>query len=134
MLIAAVLCLCAAAVTAGLGLWLLTRPRSTDPVRQVLRTVAPIQLAAAAMLAAGGAVALSARPQTGLFVVVVCVIGAVGTVAAGCYQSAKAVARQEAAAGCAGACASCTLSCSTAPDRVAADDLSPDSATGMRGV
>jgi hypothetical protein len=133
MLIAAVLCLCAAAVTAGLGLWLLTRPRSTDPVRQVLRTVAPTQLAAAAMLAAGGAVALSARAQTALFVVVVCVIGAVGTVAAGCYQSAKAVARQE-AAGCAGACASCTLSCGTAPDRVAADDLSPDSATGMRGV
>ena len=134
MLIAAVLCLGAAAVTAGLGLWLLTRPRSTDPVRQVLRTVAPTQLAAAAMLAAGGAVALSARPQTGLFVVVVCVIGAVGTVAAGCYQSAKAVARQEAAAGCAGACASCTLSCGTATDRVAADDLSPDAATGRRGA
>jgi hypothetical protein len=33
-------------------------------------------------------------------------------VAAGCYQSAKAVARHEAAdTGCAGACASCTLSC-----------------------
>jgi hypothetical protein len=114
MLIAAVLCLCAAAVTAGLGLWLLTRPRSGDPVRQVLRTVAPTQLAAAAMLAAGGSVALSARPQPGVLVVVVCVVGAVGTVAAGCYQSAKAVARQEAhqaAAGCAGACASCTLSC-----------------------
>jgi hypothetical protein len=114
MLIAAVLCLCAAAVTAGLGLWMLTRPRSGDPVRQVLRTVAPTQLAAAAMLAAGGSVALSARPQTGVLVVVVCVVGAVGTVAAGCYQSAKAVARQEAhqaAAGCAGACASCTLSC-----------------------
>lgn len=118
MLIAAVLCLCAAAVTAALGLWLLTRPRSSDPVQQVLRTVAPTQLAAAAMLAAGGSVALSARPQTGLLVVVVCVVGAVGTVAAGCYQSAKAVARQEeadeahaATAGCAGACASCTLSC-----------------------
>jgi hypothetical protein len=115
MLIAAVLCLCAAAVTAGLGLWLLSRPRSGDPIRQVLRTVAPTQLAAAAMLAAGGSVALSARPQTGLLVVVVCVVGAVGTVAAGCYQSAKAVARQEevhaATAGCAGACASCTLSC-----------------------
>jgi hypothetical protein len=114
MLIAAVLCLCAAAATAGLGLWSLTRPRSSDPVQQVLRTVAPTQLAAAAMLAAGGSVALSARPQTGLMVVVVCIVGAVGTVAAGCYQSARAVARQEAhqaAAGCAGACASCTLSC-----------------------
>jgi hypothetical protein len=114
MLIAAVLCLGAAAVTAGLGLWLLSRPRSGDPVRQVLRTVAPTQLAAAAMLAAGGSVALTARPETGLLVVVVCVVGAVGTVAAGCYQSAKVVASQEeagAAAGCAGACASCTLSC-----------------------
>jgi hypothetical protein len=111
MLIAAVLCLSAAAVTAGLGLWLLARPRSSDPVRQVLRTVAPTQLAAAAMLAAGGAVALSTRPQTGLFVVVVCIVGAVGTFTAGCYQSAKAVARQEAASACEGACASCTLSC-----------------------
>jgi hypothetical protein len=111
MLIAAVLCLCAAAATAGLGLWLLARPRSSDPVRQVLRTVAPTQLAAAAMLAAGGTVALSVRPQTGLLLVVVCVVGAIGTVAAGCYQSAKAVASQEATAGCAGACASCTLSC-----------------------
>jgi hypothetical protein len=111
MLIAAVLCLGAAVITAGLGLWLLARPRYSDPVRQVLRTVAPTQLAAAAMLAAGGAVALSARPQTGLLVVVVCVIGAVGTVTAGCYQSAKAVAGQERAASCEGACASCTLSC-----------------------
>jgi hypothetical protein len=134
MLIAAVICLCAAAVTAGLGLWLLTRPRSTDPVRRVLRTVAPTQLAAAAMLAAGGTVALSARPPAGLLVVVVCVVGAVGTVAAGCYQSAKAVARQEATAGCMGVCASCTMSCGDAPERVAVDDLSADSATGMRGA
>ena len=35
MLIAAVLCLCAAVATAGFGLWLLTRPRAADPVRQV---------------------------------------------------------------------------------------------------
>jgi hypothetical protein len=111
MLIAAVLCLCAAVAVAGLGLWLLLRPRSNDPVRQVLRTVAPIQLAAAAMLAAGGIVALSVRPETGLLLVGICVVGAVGTIGAGCYQSAKVVANQEAAASCAGACASCTLSC-----------------------
>ena len=55
--------------------------------------MAPTQLAAAVMLAAGGVVALSAQPQTGLIVVVVCVVGAVGTVGAGCWQSAKAVAR-----------------------------------------
>lgn len=116
MLIAALLCLSAAVVVAVLGLWLLTRPRNGDPVRGVLRAVAPTQLAAAVMLAAGGATALSAAPQTGLMVVVVCVIGAVATVAAGCWQSAKAVAVSEAArerGGCAPeACASCTLSCS----------------------
>ncbi|MGX9788787.1 hypothetical protein [Mycobacterium sp. MMS18-G62] len=111
MLIAAVLCLCAAIATAALGLWLLSRPNSTDPVRQVLRAVAPTQLAAAVMLAAGGAVALSTRPETGLLVVIVCVVGAIGTVAAGCWQSAKVVARQETAGACGGACATCTLSC-----------------------
>ena len=117
MLIAAVLCLCAAFATAALGVWLLTRPKSGDYALQILRGVAPIQLAAAVMLAAGGAVALSAKPQTGLVVVVVCVIGAISTVAAGCWQSAKVVAQAEAAqsAGeCGGACASCTLSCNTA--------------------
>ena len=115
MLIAAVLCLCAAVATAGLGVWLLTRPKSGDYVRQILRGVAPIQLAAAVMLAAGGAVALSSKPQTGFVVVIVCVIGAISTVAAGCWQSAKVVARAEArqaAGACAGACAGCTLSCS----------------------
>jgi hypothetical protein len=125
MLIAAVLCLCAAFATAAVGLWLLTRPHSGDYVRLVLRAVAPTQLAAAVMLAAGGVVALSARPATGLLVVIVCVVGAVSTVAAGCWQSAKAVARGQAgsaAAGwaprardlrgdCGGACGTCTLSC-----------------------
>jgi hypothetical protein len=119
MLIAAVLCLCAAAATAGLGVWLLTRPKSGDYVRQILRGVAPIQLAAAAMLAAGGAVALAAKPQTGLLVVIVCVIGAISTVAAGCWQSAKVVAASAAQStgepsstvGCGGTCATCTLSC-----------------------
>jgi hypothetical protein len=112
MLIAAVLCLCAAMATAGVGLWLLTRPRSGDPVPLVLRAVAPTQLAAAVMLAAGGVVALSARPETAVLVVIVCTIGAIVTVAAGCWQAATAVARREAALpGCAGACANCTLSC-----------------------
>ncbi len=111
MLIAAVLCLCAAAATAALGLWSLTQPRTGDPVAQILRAVAPTQLAAAVMLAAGGAVALSIPAATGLLLLVVCVVGAVGTVGAGCYQSAKVVAQREAAATCAGSCASCTLSC-----------------------
>jgi hypothetical protein len=111
MLIAAVLCLCAAAATTALGLWSLARPRVGDPVAQLLRTVAPTQLAAATMLTAGGLAALATPPSTGLLVLVVCVIGAISTVAAGCYQSAKVVARSETAASCTGSCASCTLSC-----------------------
>ncbi|ULE34719.1 hypothetical protein [Mycobacterium sp. IDR2000157661] len=123
MLIAAVLCLCAAVATAGLGLWSLRRPTSGDPVQAVLSSVAPTQLAAAAMLAAGGVVGLAA-PGTGLVVLIVCVLGAAGTIAAGSWQSATAVAagaaetaraRAEAVAatgGCGSACASCTLPCS----------------------
>lgn len=116
MLIAAVLCLCAAVATAGVGGWLLSRPPSGEPVQAVLRSVAPTQLAAAAMLAAGGAVALATESATAVVVLTVCVLGAVGTVAAGCWQSAKIIARSEAATtnsgGCGGACATCTLSCS----------------------
>lgn len=119
MLFAAVGCLTAAAVTAALGGWALSRPRSADMVRQVLRAVAPTQLAAAAMLAVAGVVALSSHPETAAVVVLVCVLGAIATVAAGCWQSAKFVAASAvaasacagAAAGCgAGACATCTLS------------------------
>jgi hypothetical protein len=118
MLFSAVGCLCAAAATAGLGGWTLSRPRSADIVRQVLRAVAPTQLAAAAMLTVAGVVALSAQPGTAAVVVVVCVLGAVATVAAGCWQSAKFVvagagaapACGTAASGCGGgACATCTL-------------------------
>lgn len=116
MVVAGVLCLCAALVTAVLGGWSLTRPASTDYVREVLRGVAPTQLAAAVMLAAGGVVALSANPPMAAIVLLVCVAGAAATVAAGCWQSAKAVARgqqsQQAQSSCGGACASCTLSCS----------------------
>ncbi|MGV0606203.1 hypothetical protein [Mycolicibacterium sp. XJ1904] len=117
MLIAAVLCLCAAGAVAAVGGWLLSRPQSEDPVRTVLRSVAPTQLAAAAMLAAGGAVALAADPGTALVVLIVCVVGALGTVGAGCWQSAKVAvhlssAERSDAGGCGGACATCTLSCS----------------------
>ena len=114
MLIAATLCLCAAVATAATGVWSATRPHSSDAVQQVLRAVVPTQLAAAVMLGAGGVVALASPHQAGVLALVVCVVGAVGTVTAGCYQSAKAVALKEASsagAGCAGSCASCTLSC-----------------------
>ncbi len=119
MLFAAVGCLCAAAATAGVGGWTLSRPRSGDIVRQVLRAVAPTQLAAAAMLTVAGVVALSTQPETGLLVVIVCIVGAIATVAAGCWQSAKFVAARAgalsgcggASAGCGtGACAACTFS------------------------
>jgi hypothetical protein len=115
MLIAAVLCLCAAVVTAAVAGWLLTRPRSADPARALLRAVAPTQLAAAAMLTAGGIAGLTARPATGVVVLTICVVGAVATVAAGCWQAAKAGVRvatvEPADAGCAGSCAACVLSC-----------------------
>lgn len=121
MSIVAVICFCAAAATAAPGVWLLTRPRSADPTQSVLRGVAPTQLAAAAMLASAGTAALSSHPDTALVVVVVCVVGAAGTVAAGCWQAAKVVARSEPSSrsrgdsqqdACGGACAACTLSCS----------------------
>jgi hypothetical protein len=117
MVLVAALCLCAAVAVGALGLWLLTRPRSADPRQQILRAVAPTQLAAAVMLAAGGVVALAAPPDTGVLAVVACGVGAVATVAAGCWQSAKVVAHAEssavaaASADCAGSCASCVLSC-----------------------
>ena len=115
MLIAAVLCLCAAAVSATLGARALARPAPADGTRQVLRAVAPTQLAAAVMLSAGGVVALSARPSVGLLVL--CVLGAVGTLAAGVWQGARyaQAAPRHAAIVCSRsgpqACASCTFSC-----------------------
>jgi hypothetical protein len=113
MLIAGVLCLCAAVVATVLGVRTLSRPQPVNVGGQVLRAVAPIQLAAAVMLAAGGTVALTADTRTGLLVLIVCVLGAAATVAAGSWQGARfAVNRAETTAtDCAGSCAACTLSC-----------------------
>jgi hypothetical protein len=113
MLIAGVLCVCTAGVLAVLGLRSLTRPAAISTAGQVMRSVAPPQLAAATMLAAAGAVALAAPPATALTVVCVCIVGAIGTVAAGSYQTARFALRQEeaAAGGCGGACTGCTLAC-----------------------
>ncbi len=111
MLIAGAVLLGAAVVTAALGALWLTRPPTGDPVLAVLRSVAPTQLAAAVMLAAGGLVGLAGPAGTAVLVMVVCVVGAVGTVAAGCWQGAKAVTARPPAADCAGSCATCTLSC-----------------------
>ena len=111
MLIAAVLCLCAAVVSAGFGARALARPQPGAGVQQMLRAVAPTQLAAAVMLAAGGLVALAARPSTGLLVLIVCVLGAFGTVAAGTWQVARYAHGAAARSTCRGGCATCTLSC-----------------------
>ncbi|HET9876752.1 MAG TPA: hypothetical protein VFQ37_13460, partial [Mycobacterium sp.] len=59
MLIAGVLCLGAATVSVAFGLWALLRPMA----QPVLRVVAPAQLAAAVMFAAGGTVALVGPPR-----------------------------------------------------------------------
>jgi hypothetical protein len=60
-------------------------------------------------------VALAAQPHTALVVVIVCVAGALGTLATGSWQSARYALRHDAAAatagGCAGNCRVCTLSC-----------------------
>jgi hypothetical protein len=87
MLIAGLLCLCAATVTAAFGARALAGPVRSRGTEQVLRAVAPTQLAAAMMLAAGGAVAISGRASAGLLVL--CVAGAVGTMAAGVWQGAR---------------------------------------------
>lgn len=113
MLIAGVLCLAAAAVAAALGAWTLWRRRGTALADQVRRAMAPTQLAAALMLTVGGVVALTAGPRPGLLVLIVCVLGAVGTVAAGSWRGARFALQRSSAqpAGCAGSCAACTLSC-----------------------
>jgi hypothetical protein len=112
MLIAGVLCMCAAVASAGFGTWSLSHNQTVDASQVALRAMAPTQLAAAVMLAAGGVVALAASPHTGLVVLIVCVAGALGTLATGSWQSARFALRQEAAApACGGTCAVCTQSC-----------------------
>lgn len=111
MLIAGVVCLILAVLVGGSGLWTMNRP-ATDLTSEVMRAVAPTQLAAALMLAAGGITALAAPATTGLVVLVVCVLGALGTVGAGSWQGARYAARREATAtGCAGSCTSCVRTC-----------------------
>jgi hypothetical protein len=112
MLIAGVLCVCAAVASAGFGTWSLSHSQAGDATQLALRAMAPTQLAAAVMLGAGGVVALAASPHTALIVLIVCVTGALGTLATGSWQSARFALRQEAAApGCAGGCTVCTQSC-----------------------
>lgn len=113
MVVAAVLCLGLAALIGGSGLWTLTRPPAGDLTGQVLRLVAPTQLAAAVMLAAGAVVALLAPDHMGTLGLILGVIGAVATVGAGSWQGARYAARRESAGGCesGGGCGACTRSC-----------------------
>lgn len=113
MFIAGVLCICLAVAAATFGLWSLSRGRAAEPGELARRAMAPAQLAAAVMLAAGGVVALAA--PAAMVILIVAMAGALGTLAVGSWQSARYALRREAArvaaTDCGGSCASCTLSC-----------------------
>ncbi|MCB0940311.1 MAG: hypothetical protein KDB72_08745 [Mycobacterium sp.] len=113
MVIGGVVCLTLAVLIGGSGLFAMKRTQGADVTSQVLRAMAPTQLAAAVMLAVGGVVALASPTRAGLLVLIVCVTGAVGTVAAGSWQGARYAARREAAVGCGGGggCTGCTKVC-----------------------
>lgn len=104
MVVGAVVCLGLAVLIGGSGLWTLARRAGVDLTSQVVRAVAPTQIAAAVMLAAGAIVALAAPGAIGTIGLVGGVIGAVGTIAAGSWQGARYAARREAASG--GGCGS----------------------------
>jgi hypothetical protein len=115
MLVAGVLCLTAAVVFMASGVRALARTAPATGAQLVLRAVAPTQLAAAVMLAAGGVVALSGQPSVGLLAL--CVAGALGTVGAGAWQGARYMHAGTArdSKHCEGygemRCAACALSC-----------------------
>ena len=114
MTVGAVVCLGLAALIGGSGLWTLTHTPGVDLTGQVLRAMAPTQIAAAVMLAAGAIVALTARGQIGVIALVTGVVGAVATIAAGSVQGARYAARREEAAGGCGSgvgCGGCAKIC-----------------------
>ena len=115
MVIGAAVSLLLALLIGGSGLWTLRRESGSDSGLHaaVSRLVAPTQVAAGVMLAAGGAVALTAPGRIGVLALVLGGIGALGTVAAGSWQGARYAAHREAAAGCAsgGGCAGCEQVC-----------------------
>lgn len=113
MVVGAVVCLGLAVLIGGSGLWTLTRTPAIDLTGQVLRAVAPTQVAAAVMLAAAGIVALAAPPNIGLIGLVAGLIGAIGTIAAGSWQGARYAAAQGRTGGCGSAdgCGGCAKVC-----------------------
>lgn len=112
MKIAASVCLAVAVLIGGSGLWSLARRRPVDLTSQVLRMVAPTQLAAAVMLSVGGVITLAAT-DAGPVPLILAVLGAVVTVGVGSWQAARYAARRQAAADCGsgGGCAGCTRVC-----------------------
>ena len=117
MVIGAAVCLGLAVLIGGSGLWTLARRPPVDLTSQVLRMVAPTQLAAAVMLAAGGVIALAA-PGAGPVPLILAGFGAVATIAVGSWQAARYAARREgagaSACGPGGGCAGCTRDCGEA--------------------
>lgn len=113
MVIGAVVCLGLAVLIGGSGAWALRRPAGSDVTSQVVRLVAPTQLAAAVMLAAGAVIALAAPSRVGGVALAVGVIGAVCTVAAGSWQGARYAARKQSGGGCGSAagCGGCSQVC-----------------------
>ncbi len=113
MVFGAVACLVLAVLIGGSGLWTLTRTPATDLTGQVLRSVAPPQVAAAVMLAAGGICGLAAPSPIGLIGLIAGAAGAVGTIAAASWQGARFAARREATGGCGSGsgCGGCAKLC-----------------------
>ena len=113
MVVGAVVCLGLAVLIGGSGLWTLTRTPAIDLTGQVLRAVAPTQVAAAVMLAAGGVSALVAPPSIGLIGLIGGAVGAVATIGAGSWQGARYAARRQSAGGCGSGqgCGGCAKVC-----------------------
>jgi len=117
MVVGAVLSLCLAALIGGSGLWSLARRSGVDITGQVLRAVAPTQVAAAVMLAAGAVTALAAPTRIGVIGLIIGAIGAIGTIAAGSWRAARYAAQRQVSASCGSAngCAGCTQLCRSTP-------------------
>jgi len=113
MVVGAVLSLLMAVLIGGSGVWTLARRAGIDVTGQVLRAVAPIQVAAAVMLAAGGVAALTAPSPIALSGLIIGAIGAIGTIAAGSWRAARYAASRQATVDCGSGdgCAGCTQLC-----------------------
>ena len=117
MVVAAMVCLGLAVLIGGSGLWTLRRPAPADLTGQVLRAVAPTQLAASVMLAAGAVVALAAPHRIGVIGLIVGLVGAVATVGAGSWQGARYAESRQSGGGCGsgdgsgGGCGGCAKVC-----------------------